>query len=57
MQDKPSFVLINKTDLFPEGLMPKVVAFFKKKKIKVLPISAATGEGIDQLDILLSEFA
>lgn len=57
LKDKARHVLINKIDLFPEGLLVTVQAFFKKKKVSVLPVSAATGEGIDQLDILLSQFS
>ena len=46
---RPQIVLINKVDL-PEvkGNIKAVTALFARKKIKVLPISAATGQGLDK---------
>jgi len=35
--------------LVDEDLVKKVVAFFKKKKVSILPLSAANGLGVKEL--------
>lgn len=47
--EKPQLVLLTKTDLVSEQWVVEIVQIFKKKKIKVFPISANTLEGIDSL--------
>jgi ribosome biogenesis GTPase A len=42
-------VVLSKIDLVDGELVKKTVAYFKKKKIGLLPISAATGVGIKEL--------
>jgi GTP-binding protein len=56
VSEKPSHIVINKIDLFPEGLAKEISAYFKKKKMPAMLISAATGEGMDAVDELLAQF-
>jgi len=49
LEDKKEIVILSKIDLIEEKKVAEIVKFFAKKKVKVLPISAATGEGIKQL--------
>jgi len=49
LEDKKEVVVLSKTDLVDENLIKSTVSYFKKKKVTVLPISAATGEGIKKL--------
>lgn len=47
LMEKPQIVAINKIDLpIAQERLKKEIGIFKKKKITVLPFSAATGEGI-----------
>jgi len=48
--DKPQLVALNKIDL-PEAKarLKKAVDMFKRKGIKIFPVSAATGEGLEPL--------
>jgi GTP-binding protein len=46
--EKPQVVAINKTDLpLTRERIKKDIDMFQKKGIKILPFSAATGEGVD----------
>ena len=48
LSQKPQVVVANKLDLpFALEALPKFVAAMKKRKIAVLPMSGATGKGID----------
>jgi GTP-binding protein len=49
LEDKKEVVVLSKIDLVDGELVKKTVAYFKKKKIGLLPISAATGAGIKEL--------
>lgn len=49
LEEKKEIVVLSKIDLADGGMIKKVVGFFKKKKINLLPISAATGAGISEL--------
>jgi len=49
LENKKEIVVLSKIDLVDEGTVKKVVSFFKKKKINLLPISAATGAGVKEL--------
>ena len=47
---KPQVVVANKLDLpWAREALPKFVAAMKKKRIEVLPLSGATGEGMDDV--------
>jgi GTP-binding protein len=47
LADKPQVVVANKLDLpFAREALPKFIAAMKKRKIEVLEMSGATGEGI-----------
>lgn len=47
---RPQLVALNKVDLVQDPqLLPELMAYFKKKKLQVFPISAATNQGLDQL--------
>jgi len=54
LEDKKEVVVLSKIDLVDGDLVKKAVSFFKKKKINILPISAATGTGIKDLIRALS---
>ncbi len=49
LEDKREIVVLSKIDLVDSDEIKKIVSFLKKKKISVLPISAATGAGIKEL--------
>lgn len=49
LEDKKEIAVLSKIDLVDEELVKKTVNYFKKKKIVLLPISAATGIGVKQL--------
>ena len=54
---KEQMVLINKTDLMPEGKkgVDKIRAAFTKIGFESLPISALTGDGLDELKDILAD--
>ncbi|MCL5411481.1 MAG: GTPase ObgE [Patescibacteria group bacterium] len=47
--EKPEIVVLNKTDVINEVDLSRVISIFSTRKIKVIPISAATGAGLDIL--------
>lgn len=49
MLKKEEIVVLSKTDVVSEEEVEKAVKLFKSKKVKVLPISAATGKGVVKL--------
>lgn len=49
IEDKKEVAVLSKIDLIDEAEVKKIVAYFKKKKINLLPISAATGTGVKEL--------
>lgn len=49
LEQKKEIVVLNKIDLIDEEKVKKVVEFFKKKKVKMLPISCGTTVGIEEL--------
>jgi len=51
--DKEEIVVLSKIDLVDEKKVKEIVAYFKKKKIELLPISAANQQGIGDLEIRL----
>lgn len=57
LDTKRSHTLLNKIDLYSEGLLKEVREVFKKNNVEMLPISAATGLGIEDLDVLLAQYA
>lgn len=52
---KPAIVSVNKVDLYPAELLKAIEQQFKKQKIKLYPLSGATGEGLDQMTKALTE--
>lgn len=47
---KPQVTVINKVDITEvKEALPEVIEYFKNHKVEVLPISAATGEGLEDL--------
>jgi GTPase len=46
LEDKKEIVVLSKIDLAGEAEIKEAVKFFKKKKINILPMSAATGAGV-----------
>lgn len=49
IEDKKEIVVLSKADLVEAESIKKTVSYFKKKKIVLLPISAATGVGVKEL--------
>lgn len=49
LEDKKEIVVLSKIDLVDAEVVKKTVSYFKKKKIVLLPISAATGAGVKEL--------
>lgn len=49
LEDKKEIVVLSKIDLVDSETVKNTVSYFKKKKINLLPISAATGVGIKEL--------
>ena len=49
LEDKKEVVVISKIDLVEAEEVKKIVEYFKRKKVSVLPLSAATGAGVKEL--------
>lgn len=49
LEDKTEVVVLSKIDLVSKEKIADVVKYFTKKKIKITPISAATGTGMKEL--------
>ncbi|OGD83694.1 hypothetical protein A2572_01530 [Candidatus Collierbacteria bacterium RIFOXYD1_FULL_40_9] len=49
LKEKREIVFLSKIDLINEDQLEKVVGYFKKKKIKTLPLSVANGTGLEKL--------
>ncbi len=47
--EKPQLILLTKTDLVSEDKVEEAKKLFKAKKLKVLAISASTGNGLEEL--------
>lgn len=54
LKETPQIVCLTKTDLVNEEKVKEVEKLFKKKKVKVLKISAFTGQGLEELKKELS---
>lgn len=46
---KKEIVVLTKTDVLSEEEVGEMVAYFKKKRVKLLPVSAAVGKGVVEL--------
>lgn len=57
IEKKPEVVALSKIDIVDEKTVDKIVVYFKKKKIDLLPISAATGKGIKELITACTSYA
>lgn len=53
--NKPRLVVMNKYDLADNSITDKWIAWYEKRGIKVLPISCATGTGINKIAPLARE--
>lgn len=49
LEEKNEIVVLSKIDLVSEDTVEKIVKFFKRKKIEILPISAANRSGVEEL--------
>ena len=55
--DKPQVILLTKIDIVDEKELKNKIAQFKKNRIKVIPISSMSGEGLEELkDELIKRF-
>lgn len=57
IEKKKEIVVLSKIDLVDEKKVKEIVAYFKKKKIALLPISAATQKGIKELTDLIQDYS
>ena len=48
LKKKKEVVVLNKIDILEDKQMEAILRYFSKKGVEVLPISGATGEGIDE---------
>ena len=49
LEDKKEVVVLSKIDLVDPEEITKTVKYFAKKKVRILPISSATGAGVQEL--------
>jgi len=49
LEEKKEIAVLNKTDLLNDEIVKKVVSYFAKKKIKLIPISCGNRQGINDL--------
>lgn len=57
LDKKPSQIVLNKIDIYSEELIAAIKSTFKKKSLGILPISAATGAGIEELHKELAQYS
>jgi len=55
LEDKPMLVVASKIDAANEDKLTKLKKFCTRKKLKLYPISAVTGEGVDKLKYAIGE--
>ena len=55
LDSKPTIVVASKTDAVNKDKLAKLKRYCKRKKLELFPISAVTGEGIDQLKWAMAE--
>jgi len=56
MLSRPHCVALNKIDLFADDTKKKLEKYCKGKGIRMLPVSAVTGEGLENLKFVLAGF-
>jgi len=55
LEKKPTLMIASKTDVANPDKLKKLKQWTKRKKLKLYPISAVTGEGIDELKFAMAE--
>jgi GTP-binding protein len=57
LADKPQVYLLSKIDIVDLEVFKNKVSQFKKKRVKVLPVSSVTGDGLEELqDAIITSF-
>ena len=54
LDEKPMLLVASKMDMANPGKLAKLRRYAKKQKLELYPISAATGEGVEQLKLAMS---
>lgn len=52
----PQIVILNKIDILSKEKLQEIKEIFTKKKVKILPISAVSGEGLEELKREISQY-
>ncbi len=55
LDTKPTIVVASKMDAVNKDKLTKLKRYCKRKKLELFPISAVTGEGIDELKWAMAE--
>ena len=55
LDGKPTIVVASKVDVVNKDKLAKLKRYCKRKKLELLPISAVTGEGIEQLKSVMAQ--
>jgi GTP-binding protein len=55
LASKPTMVVASKMDAVNKDKLAKLKRYCKRKKLELFPISAVTGEGIDELKWAMAE--
>jgi GTP-binding protein len=55
LEQKPMIMVASKIDIANKNKLTKLKRYCKKQKLKVFPISAVTGKGIDDLKYAMAE--
>ena len=55
LDSKPSIVVASKMDVVNKAKLAKLKRYCQRKKLELFPVSAVTGEGVDQLKWAMAE--
>ena len=55
LEEKPMIMVASKIDVANKDKLAKLKAYCKKNKLELLPISAVTGKGIEELKFAMAD--